>query len=104
MIREADIDGDGQVNYEGEFLSEIMSVNMYLYLSLFFRIRHHDDLQVICYNVLLWTTLAPGGSGGIVKSFFIDFTNTQFFSVVFSQYCNFKAKIHRTHLWAGLVL
>ena len=52
MIREADIDGDGQVNYEGEFLSEIiMSVN--IYLCHFFRIRHHDDLQVICYNVLL---------------------------------------------------
>ena len=35
MIREADIDGDGQVNYEGEFLSEIMSVNIYLFIPFF---------------------------------------------------------------------
>ena len=78
MIREADIDGDGQVNYEGGFISDIYCRDQHLFF-LFFRIRHHDDLKVICYNVLLWTTLAPGGCGGIIASSILQ---TQFFSVV----------------------
>lgn len=33
MIREADIDGDGQVNYEGTFIRS--SINFYLFFILF---------------------------------------------------------------------
>ena len=51
MIREADIDGDGQVNYEGEFEKRpILSVcNPFV-----FRIRYYDDLKVIRQTVSLW--------------------------------------------------
>ena len=50
MIREADIDGDGQVNYEGEFEKRpILSVcNPFV-----FRIRYYDDLKVIRQTVSL---------------------------------------------------
>ena len=76
MIREADIDGDGQVNYEGK---SVWHFEEDQHLHIFFRICHHDDLKVICYNVLLWTTLAPGGCGGNIASSILQ---TQFFSVV----------------------
>ena len=54
MIREADIDGDGQVNYEGSWVKyddiESRSDLMYL-LFLSFRIRHNDDFEVIRYFI-----------------------------------------------------
>ena len=50
MIREADIDGDGQVNYEGEFV--ISHFHRFLHF-LFFRICYYDDLKVIRQAVSL---------------------------------------------------
>ena len=57
MIREADIDGDGQVNYEGKIISiENFPPNKYFQIIWIishpnsFRIRHNDDIKVI----LLW--------------------------------------------------
>jgi len=48
MIREADIDGDGQVNYEGIFpISFYPSSLDPLISSIFFRIRDNDDFKVI---------------------------------------------------------
>ena len=77
MIREADIDGDGQVNYEGGFTFETYCRDQHLSIFPFFRIRHHDDLKVICYNVSLWNY---SGSGWLRRNYrFIDFTNTIFF-------------------------
>ena len=47
MIREADIDGDGQVNYEGKYLDKLTvsksDTNICYPLS---RVRHYDDLKV----------------------------------------------------------
>ena len=51
MIRESDIDGDGQVNYEGEF--ETSQIYELLKFLNFFRIRYNDDLKVICQAVSL---------------------------------------------------
>jgi hypothetical protein len=49
MIREADIDGDGQVNYEGNetFRTKIWNKNLYGY-----RVRHHDDdeMRAMCIH------------------------------------------------------
>lgn len=54
MIREADIDGDGQVNYEGKCLrvrwAECESLVLIPCLSPcpYCRIRYDDDIQVSC--------------------------------------------------------
>ena len=59
MIREADIDGDGQVNYEGKtppFNINIISKGCFLLFDMIlqkishpdhFRICHNDDIKVI---------------------------------------------------------
>ena len=60
----------------GLHLTHIVEINI-IYLPYFFRIRHHDDLKVICYNVSLWNY---SGSGWLRRNNrFIDFTNTIFF-------------------------
>lgn len=48
MIREADIDGDGQVNYEGVLTFRMCSTLTLTQRSicLFPRIRYNDDLEV----------------------------------------------------------
>ena len=47
MIREADIDGDGQVNYEGADPLAMRWESLIDPRPLFlFRIRHHDDVKV----------------------------------------------------------
>ena len=52
MIREADIDGDGQVNYEGVYDNDAVVIILILLLYLF-RIRCYDDQQInIIYRLL----------------------------------------------------
>lgn len=46
MIREADIDGDGQVNYEGELNWSLVSSKAHNFQFSLFRIRNHDDIEV----------------------------------------------------------
>ena len=50
MIREADIDGDGQVNYEGNNLLTYPSwIYIFIHFSIsLFRICYDDDVKVIC--------------------------------------------------------
>lgn len=51
MIREADIDGDGQVNYEGKGSTIVhLKQLLHVFFSFPFRIRYHDDIKVSsCY-------------------------------------------------------
>ena len=72
MIREADIDGDGQVNYEGipfkhdlcwleiKYLGNIVLQYLHRYIKsnhvllfFIFRIRHNDDVEVIVQTILI---------------------------------------------------
>lgn len=53
MIREADIDGDGQVNYEGKQPSRTAlpkaiptTFNLIVFSLIIFRIRNNDDIEV----------------------------------------------------------
>ena len=43
MIREADIDGDGQVNYEGY---SVLNILLYYFTLFIFRICHNDDNEI----------------------------------------------------------
>ena len=45
MIREADIDGDGQVNYEGRFLLSLSCLR-FICDCYFYRVCGHDDQQI----------------------------------------------------------
>ena len=84
MIRESDIDGDGQVNYEGEF--ETSQIYELLKFLNFFRIRYNDDLKVICQAVSLWKInhwLVGGGWDPTTQTFILSkilpkFANFQF--------------------------
>ena len=46
MIREADIDGDGQVNYEGKETERRFLGLTLISVFFFYRVRHNDDLKV----------------------------------------------------------
>lgn len=47
MIREADIDGDGQVNYEGEFIVKLIYNNL---SSIKARVRDHSLSECGLFN------------------------------------------------------
>ena len=61
MIREADIDGDGQVNYEGNNLLTYPSwICIHSFFISLFRICYDDDVKVICatlFNFVSWYRL-----------------------------------------------
>ena len=51
MIREADIDGDGQVNYEGKIYFLIFSVLMRVGIKCFNLIKFHSDLPYLIFGL-----------------------------------------------------
>ena len=61
MIREADIDGDGQVNYEGEYFAmqyfQIASILLSLYLFTFWLYISKKDLKFCLHTLSIWITL-----------------------------------------------